>query len=544
MSYHCPLRPLRRRKQSNRNQKHIALVTQFSIVQRLMEMPAEWHDRTILSSTEGRLSFADMRHGMLRFAGWLTGAMGVQSGDRVAVCLPKSLVTAQMIYGIFASGAAYVPLQFHGPTSRLNAILASVAPRLLLTTPEMAGRLADELGTQVRQPVRMIELNLATDEIDRLSRGLPSLLAATEVGIDDLSAIFFTSGSTGDPKGVMWSRRAMSTTIERARLYHRVKENDRLISHAGLHYSPSIDIFFPLLCGCTAFLLAERETMIAEQVVNVVEREETTMWISSATLLRLLVENGDLERRRLGNLRYVEFMGEPLAIPALRRLMAALPGARFVNNYGATEAYDIVHYQVSYPLPENLSAVPLGRPLGNYVFSLRDETGAEVPSGTLGEICVVGSQVMMGYWSDPVQTARKRFEGRADSYRTGDFAYFGSDGLLHLVGRKDHVVKLHGHRFDLSEIEAALRAHTAVREAAAFAIHVAGALGEKEVRAAVHVDASSLATNKLAGELRRLCRERLPNFARPTRIAALPDFPLLSTGKVDRGALEALLSAD
>jgi amino acid adenylation domain-containing protein len=509
-----------------------------------MEMPTEWHDRTILSSSEGRLSFADMRHGMLRFAGWLTGAMGVQRGDRVAVCLPKNLVTAQMIYSIFASGAAYVPLQFHGPTSRLNAILASVAPRLLLTTPEMAGRLADELGTEVRQPVRTIELDLATDEIDRLSRGLPSLSAVAEVGIDDLAAIFFTSGSTGNPKGVMWSRRTTATTIDRARLYHRVNENDRLISHAGLHYAPSIDIFHPLLCGCSAFLLAERETMIAEQVANVVEREETTMWSSSATLLRLLVENGELERRRLVNLRYVEFMGEPLPIRTLRRLMAALPGAHFVNRYGATEANDIVHYQVPQPLPENLSTVPLGRPLGNYVFSLRDEAGAEVPPGMPGEICVVGPQVMMGYWSDPGQTARTRFEGRADSYRTGDFAYHDRDGLLHLVGRKDHVVKLHGHRFDLSEIEAALRAHPAVREAAAFAIHVPGGLGEMEVRAAVHVDASLLAANKLAGELRRLCRERLPNFARPTRIATPPNFPLLSTGKVDRKALEALLSAD
>ena len=519
-------------------------MTQFSIVQRLMDMPAEWHHRTILSSAEGRLSFAELRQGMLKFGGWLTGPMGVQRGDRVAVCLPKSLVAAQMIYGIFASGAAYVPLQFHGPTSRLNAILASVAPRLLLTTSEMAGRLADELGTQARLPVRTVELTLAIDEIDRLSGGLPCLSTVTEVGVEDLAAIFFTSGSTGNPKGVMWSRRAMATTIERARLYHRVNENDRLISHAGLHYSPSIDMFFPLLCGCSTFLLADRETMIPEQVTKVIEREEVTMWISSATLLRLLIETGGLERRRLGALRYVEFMGEPLAIPVLRRLMAVLPGARFVNNYGATEAYDITHYQVPQPLPDNLAAVPLGRPLGNYVLSLRDEAGAEVPSGATGEICVSGPQVMMGYWSDPEQTAKKRLQGRADSYRTGDFAYLDDDGVLRLVGRKDHVVKLHGHRFDLSEIEAALRAHPAIREAVAFAIQTGDTPAEKDVRAAVQVDASSIGTAGIERELRRLCRERLPNFARPTRIAILPNFPLLSTGKIDRGALQTLLSTE
>jgi amino acid adenylation domain-containing protein len=518
-------------------------MTPFAIVHRLMDMPPDWHDRTALSASDGRISFADLRRGMLKFGGWLTGSMGVQRGDRVAVCLPKSLATAQMVYGIFAAGATYVPLQFHGPMSRLNAILASLAPRLLLTTPEMAGRLANDSGVSAAAGYRTVELSPAADDIDRLSNGIPSLPAVAESGLDELAAIFFTSGSTGNPKGVMWSRRAMATTIQRARLYHRVNENDVLISHAGLHYSPSIDMFFPLLCGCHAFLLADRETMLTGLVGEAIEREGVTMWVSSATLLRLLVESGNLEQRQLAGLRYVEFMGEPLAIPVLRRLMAALPGARFVNNYGATEAYDVAHYEVPRPLPDDLSAVPLGRPLGNYVVSLRDESGTEVPQGTAGEICVVGPQVTMGYWADPEQTARRRIDGRADSYRSGDFAYFGPDGILRLIGRQDHVVKLHGNRFDLSEIEAALKAHPAVREAVAVAIESTRTAGESEVRAAVQVDTSSLDADTLIRELRHLCRDRLPNFARPALFVPLADFPLLSTGKIDRGALKARLSA-
>jgi acyl-CoA synthetase (AMP-forming)/AMP-acid ligase II len=135
-----------------------------------------------------------------------------------------------------------------------------------------------------------------------------------------------------------------------------------------------------------------------------------------------------------------------------------------------------------------------------------------------------------------VLTASKRFDGRSDSFRTGDLGMIGADGLLHSIGRMDQMVKIRGHRFDLGEIEAAIKAHPDVRDAAAFAFPTSQ--GETELRAA----ALSRRKDDLVADLRLHCVAKLPTFARPAHFLPLEEFPLLSTGKIDRRELKALLS--
>ena len=508
------------------------------IVELLLRIPENWLGRTALSASDGKLTFSQLRTGMLQAAAWLADR-GVRPGDVVTVCLPKCLPAVQLVYGVLACGAVYVPLQFNGPPNRLNAIIASVKPRLTLTTPEMAGRLSGEPGASKPD---LVPLTLLANDIEALARDLPLPTSLPERTPEDLAAIYFTSGSTGQPKGVMWSGRAMAMTVRRTLDHHHADADDRLISHIGFHYSPSMDIFYPLFSGCSAYVLTEREALAPEQVANILEREQTTMWVSSASLLRLLAEGGDLKKCRLTAMRYVEFMGEPLAVPVLRQLMDAFPKARFLNNYGATEAYDIAHYHVPRPLPHDLEAIPIGQPLGNYEFQLRSEEGGDATDGQSGEICVAGPQVMMGYWGDDEQTIARRIDRRPDSYRTGDFAFRGADGSLRMIGRKDSVVKLHGNRFDLGEVVTVLKHHAAVREAVVFAVATTSGLGDKEVRAAVLVDTAATQNPGLLNDLRRLCRDGLPTFARPARITMMEQFPLLSSGKIDRKALEKTLS--
>jgi acyl-coenzyme A synthetase/AMP-(fatty) acid ligase len=168
---------------------------------------------------------------------------------------------------------------------------------------------------------------------------------------------------------------------------------------------------------------------------------------------------------------------------------------------------------------------------------LVDELGAEVPQGATGEICVTRGPVFQGYWGDPSLSLAKRLAGRTDSYRTGDLGKIGLDGLLRLAGRKDDAVKLHGHRFELGEIAAALKRHPAVRDAVVFV--ALGAQGDSEVRAAVLAAESG----DLAALLRRFCHDRLPAYAQPSHIEVLESFPTLSSGKVDRQALARVLSS-
>ncbi len=508
-----------------------------SILQPLFELPPDWRERTVLASTAGDLSFGELRADMLRFAFWLRARGGVGPGDRVALCLPKSVAAVQAIYGILASGAAYVPLQFRGPPARLRAILDSIRPKLLLTTAETATRLAADGEGATVPPVQAIEGGEDGRGFERLWAKLPAAQSLAPVRPDELAAIYFTSGSSGEPKGVMLSHRSLAATVDWVRQTRAQRAADWLINNSGLHYAASLELFFPIASGCRIFLLSDPEAMLPDYVAQVLERERVTHVTVTATALRLLLEHGDLDRLRLEDLRLVEFFGEPLPIATLSRIMAALPKAEFVNIYGATEAYRMAHFFVPRPIPHDMHALPIGHPCPQYDVTLRDDRGEEVPRGEVGEICVAGPQVMSGYWNDPELSASKRLDGRPDSYRTGDFALVGADGLLRLIGRRDQVVKIRGHRFDLGEVEAVLKLHPAVRDAAAFAVPVRQ--DETEVRAAVLVDDDrDLATN-----LRRLCADRLPGFARPGRIAVLRRFPTLSTGKVDRQALKALVSA-
>jgi len=160
-----------------------------------------------------------------------------------------------------------------------------------------------------------------------------------------------------------------------------------------------------------------------------------------------------------------------------------------------------------------------------------------VAAGEPGEICVIGAPVMLGYWNDPDLTAAKRLDGRPDSFRTGDLATLGDDGLLRWAGRYDQVVKIRGHRIDLSEIEAVLRRNDAVQDCVAFAC--SGSKGDMEIRVAVLTEAAE----ELEAELKLLCVKRRHAPARPARLLRLPKFPLLPSGKVDRQALKIVIDA-
>jgi acyl-coenzyme A synthetase/AMP-(fatty) acid ligase len=204
-------------------------------------------------------------------------------------------------------------------------------------------------------------------------------------------------------------------------------------------------------------------------------------------------------------------------------------------NYGATEAYRITTFEVPQNIPDDLVSLPIGPDQPAYIISLRGDGDAEVEDGAAGELCVEGAPVMLGYWKDAAMTAHRQLSGRPRSWRSGDFAYRDADGLLHLVGRQDHMVKIRGHRFDLGEIEAVLRSQPGVRDAVAALIAKDG--GDAEIRAALLAEDSET----IRTALRLACAKRLPAFARPSHLSMFEQFPLLPSGKVDRMTLQRKL---
>jgi amino acid adenylation domain-containing protein len=503
-------------------------------VRRLLDIPQSWESRSCLTSAAGRLSFAAVRDGTLRVAGGLR-ARDVGIGDCVAVCLPKCLESVLVIYGVHAAGAAYVPLHFGAPAFQLRESLRAIQPRLLITTPEIAAQF--QTSAQPADAWTMATVEPASDGngLNALLHGASPARQIPARGPRDLAAVMLTSGSTGVPKGVM--RGHDSVPLQSWLAPGEILPEERFISTSALNYTSSHDVFLPLIGGCSVYLASEREAMFPDRVAVILAAEQITTWITTATALRLLLENGALQRHDLGALRRVRIAGEPLHPALLRRIMAAIPEAAFTNIYGATEAATMLCFEVPRPFPETMTAVPLGKPSGNFEIRLCDERGKAVPDGEIGEICAVGGPLMLGYWKDPELTQSRRLPGLPESYRTGDFGRRTADGLIFSAGRADHTIKIRGHRLDLGAVETALRAHARVREAAAFAMNPAD--GETLIHAAVLVQGGAVP----AEELRRYCSERLPVFARPAAIIQLQDFPLLSTGKIDRTVLRALLAA-
>lgn len=512
------------------------------IAQRLLGFSSSQQAREYIATATQRLSYGQVRDGMLAYAGWLESAEGVGRGDRVALCLPRTPETIQFVFGILAAGAVYVPLQFNGPPDRLRRILRSLSPCVLVTTRAMAGKLRAADGGLL-EGIRIVAADEGSELAD-MARRTAARARVVTVAPDDLAIIFFTSGSTGEPKGVMWSQRGMAAAIAALPRWREAsaslpRSDDRLLALAPLQYSASAEIFYPLLTAASMYLFNDREILLADRIAEVMEAERTTIWSGSATALRLLAEFGGLERRDLRCLRRVEMYGERMPMAALRIAMAALPGTQFHNLYAASEAFDMMEYDVPRPLAAAMETLPVGRPSATYQLSLRDEGGRLVGPGEVGEICVVGAAVTAGYWGDPALSAAKRLDGIGDSYRTGDLARLDPDGLYYLVGRRDHVVKLRGHRFDLGEIETAARSDPRVRDAVAIALNRET---QGDLALAILARAGG-ERDELRAALTRILMDRLPSFARPERLVFFDAFPQLPSGKIDRRWIEALVRA-
>jgi amino acid adenylation domain-containing protein len=494
------------------------------LLARLTAMAPDELARVAFRWSGGAMTFALLQERMLRLAAWLRQEAGVATGDRVLVCLPKSPEAVVALYGTMAAGGVYSPVQYQDSADRLNAVAASMQPKVILTSRPMAGQFA---GYSSR--LHAVDLAAEGTGFEALTSSSEPLAAPFAVECEDLAWIIHTSGSTGEPKGVMLSHRAMAANVEAMQQRDRMSTVDRRISHAPLHYISAFDLLFPLVSGVQIYLLPEKEAMFPERVGEVMERERTTIWSSSATALRLLLERGALAARDLSAMRRISFYGEAMPMATLRQIMAALPHVEFVNHYGATEADLIASFPVPRPLPETMVRLPLGWPADKVDLTLRDAAGNLVPDGEIGEICLVGPGVTSGYWGDPVLSAARRMPGIAQSHRTGDLAYRSADGILHSAGRTDQMVKIRGQRLDIGEVEAVLRLHPLVRDA------LAVATGEPDLT--VKAVVLSEGGHDLLAELDQLCRRRLPRHGRPVRITVLAKFPQLATGKVDRLAL-------
>lgn len=486
-------------------------------------------------------------------------AAGVRRGDRVGIYVHKSLASIISVFGIMKAGGVYVPLDPNAPASRLAYITRNCDITVVLTATEKIATLSQFFakGTPLKTLILTdqhphVHEALADVELPPTTEMIPwETVCAQDAGPllptgaieNDLAYILYTSGSTGDPKGVMISHRTIFTFINWCYEKFKMTERDRVTSHAPLHFDLStFDIYVTIKAGGTVVLVPEKLSIFPIQLVKFLQDEEITVTYMVPSILSLMVNYGRLSSHDLSKLRTVLFAGEVFPIKYLRQLVAAVPHPDYYNLYGPTETNVCTYYKVR---PEDLAPecnqpVPIGIACENIEVFAVDEAGQLVTEpGREGELWVRGSCVAQGYWADPEKSARGFVHNHLQphfheiAYRTGDIVTLDEDGVnWRFVGRRDHMIKSRGYRIELGEIEAVLYGHAGIKEAAVIAIPD-DLIGNRIKALVVPLQENGLT----ATELQTHCRARLPQYMVPEVIEFRNELPKTSTGKINRPLL-------
>ncbi len=487
------------------------------------------------------------------------GGIGATIGERApgplaALMAERSHTTYAGSLGILASGRGYVPLNPKFPAERLRKILQASGTDVIVAGRECAGAL-EALLPAIEAPLLVILPDVADTARLRaafprhrfagageMRRG-PEVPAMPPVEPASIAYLLFTSGSTGEPKGVAVTHANVQAYLRQACATYDVTEADRLSQHFDLSFDLSVhDMFLCWERGACLYPLAGKALL---HPVKFIRDHQLTMWFSVPSAGGYMLKMNMLRPGCLPSLRYSLFCGEPLPAAYAEAWQAAAPNSVVDNLYGPTEA-TIAFTRYRWRPAESPAAcvngiVPIGWAFSGQSTCIIGPDRTVLGAGESGELCLSGSQVTPGYWNNPEKT-REQFVklagGDAIWYRTGDAAKQDVDGCLHYLGRLDNQVKIRGYRVELQEIEWVLRQASGTGDATAIAWPVSdgmatGVVGFIGGRPRLDPEA-----------VLAYCRERLPYYMVPAKLYELPSIPLNVNGKIDRSALIRILEAD
>ncbi len=443
----------------------------------------------------------------------------------VPILAEKGIDTLCAFLGAVYAGCFYVPLNPLLPRERLNHVLKTLDSDILVTNEDNL-QLANELVGE-GNVLLISELKQSKIDDDFINR-----TRLTAIDNDPLYAMF-TSGSTGVPKGVLVSHRCVIDFIDGFTEIFGITESDVLANQAPFDFDVSVkDIYSCLKTGATLVLVPKKFFSLPMELLDYLCKNEITTMIWAVSALCLITTFHGLDYKTPEKVNKILFSGEVMPFKHLKEWHKHLPDAVLVNLYGPTEITCNCTY---YILDENWQEreyLPIGKAFPNRNVFLLDENNGEVTdTDTVGEICVAGASVSLGYYNNKEQT-EKAFvqnplnnEYREIIYKTGDMAKYDGDGNLCFRGRKDFQIKYMGHRIELEEIEKAMESIDGIKRACC-----------------VFDEARSRLYGFYVGdmdkkEFHRVLREKLPEFMVPSALRNVEEMPLTKNGKIDRKAL-------
>ncbi|MHA6628754.1 non-ribosomal peptide synthetase [Pseudonocardia sichuanensis] len=495
----------------------------------------EHPDGPAVLGPDGRITHDDLVARADALGAALTAA-GVRPGARVVVALPKSPAQIVAAYGVLAAGAAFVPVEPDWPLPRIASVCRRAEIELAVVAENRPVDLPDHV---VRLPV---------DAHGRPAHGPGSRQEPDDrrPGPDGLAYVIFTSGSSGEPKGVAIEHRAARTTIDDIDDRFGVGPDDRVLALSALSFDLSIyDLFGVLGVGGALVLPAVERQRDPGHWCELIAAHEVTVWNTAPAVLEMLVEYAEADAEaasRLGSLRLVLLSGDWIPVTLPGRLRALAPRARVISLGGATEASIwSIHHPIGEVEPD-WASIPYGRPLRGQFFHVLDAAGRPCPVGETGELFIAGHGLAREYVGDPRQTAERFATHPALGvrlYRTGDLGRWQPTGTIEFLGRADRQVKIRGHRIELGEIESVVNRLPGVRQCVAAA--VPGADGRPRLVGYVvgHAFPGNADEPRVPApaDLSAAVAAQLPAYMVPSRWVTLDELPLSANGKVDPSQL-------
>lgn len=477
---------------------------------------------------------------------------GCQRGDRVAILMAKSPTAITAMLGVLKADCVYVPVDVSMPVARATKILVKSEAHTVLAAGQADRLLAEILsGESAARGVRVGWLD-PTRPPD--GQSVQPVFSAQDMcaqspsprsyenSAHDAAHMLFTSGSTGEPKGVVVTHDSVLQFLDWAIPYFGITASDRNSGHPPLHFDLStFDVYGSLTAGAQLHLMAPEVSLLPHKLAAFIRESQLTQWFSVPSILNYMAKFDVVKDGDFPMLQRVLWCGEVFPTPALRYWMRRLPHVRFTNLYGPTEAtIASSHYTVPRCPESDTAAIPIGTACPGEELLVLDDTLKAARPGEVGDLYIGGVGLSPGYWRDPEKTSAaflpdpRGGDPAQRIYRTGDLATVGEDGLVYYLGRADSQIKSRGYRIELGEIETALGSIGSLVENAV--VGVASDGFEGTTICCAYVPSRGHAVDP--GALRKQLSDVIPTYMLPSRWLELERLPKNANGKIDRRALK------
>ncbi len=503
----------------------------------LLQTAARLPNKVAVVCKKERLTYAALDATSNMLAHFLVKS-GVARGDRVVIFADNTVEAAVAFWAVLKANAVVSVVSPMTKVDKLTYYLNDCRASALVTDAHLAsvfcpaGALAPHLRSVIvsGQPAAALLASLPggvswNEALAGGERAQPPSRRCLDI---DLAAIVYTSGSTGDPKGVMLTHRNMLAAATSVSTYLGLREDDVVLMVLPMSFDYGLyQMIMSFRVG--ARLIIERSFTFPAAVVAVMVAEGVTVFPGVPTIFALLTEMKSISTHDFSRVRAVTNTAAALPVKHISRLQELFPKAQIFSMYGLTECK-----RCTYLPPADIArkATSVGIAIPNTELWIVDENDQKVPPGSVGQLVIRGATVMAGYWEKPEASAKKLRPGPLPGERvlyTGDFCRLDEEGYLYFVGRMDDMIKSRGEKVAPKEVESVLCNIPGVKEAAV--IGVADDLLGQAVKAFVVLEHGVSLTEK---DIQRECQSRLESFMVPKLVAFVPDLPKTTTGKIKK----------